>query len=180
MGNSLQDQLLKAGLVNEQKSRQVRTAKHKQIGQTGVGKGEATDENRRRAQQAADEKARRDRELNLQHQEEARCKAQASELRQLIHAHRVPRREGNVAYNFQDGASLKRVYVTAEQQRRLAGGSLALVRQDLGYEVVPAEIADRILSRDARLVLVYNRVAEANGGDDGGYGDYRVPDDLLW
>ena len=183
MGNSLQDQLLKAGLVDEQKLKQTRTAKRKKTKQAG-GKDQAAAENRRRAQQAAAEKAERDRALNRQRQEEARRKAEENELRQFIHAHRVPRGEGDVAYNFQDGGSLKRIYVTADQQRALAGGRLGLVRQDAGYELVPADIAEKIAARKAALILVLNRAsgerADAEAGEEDEYADFKVPDDLMW
>ncbi|MEA3276632.1 MAG: DUF2058 domain-containing protein [Pseudomonadota bacterium] len=178
MGNSLQDQLLKAGLVNEQKAKQTRSAKRKKNKQAG-GKATAGNEDRQRVQQAAAEKATRDRELNRQREEAARRKAEANELRQLIHAHRIPRRDGDVPYSFLDGDSLKRIYVTVEQQGRLAGGKLAVVRQDMGYELVSVEIAEKIRSRDRSLVLVLNRPGEQSAEDDE-YADYKVPDDLMW
>jgi uncharacterized protein YaiL (DUF2058 family) len=174
--------LLKAGLVDEQKLKQARTSKRKKTKQAG-GKDQAAIENRRRAEQAAAEKARRDRELNRQRQEEAKRRAEENELRQYIHTHRILRGEGHVAYNFQDGDSLKRIYVTAEQQRGLAGGKLGLVRQDAGYELVPAEIAEKIAGRKAALILVLNRPGEGQDADapeEDDYADFKVPDDLMW
>jgi uncharacterized protein YaiL (DUF2058 family) len=181
VGNSLQDQLLKAGLVDGQKIKQVRSGQRKQNKQAG-GKARVPDEDRRRAEQAAAEKAKRDRELNLRRQEEARRKAEENELRQLIHTHRLLRGEGTVAYSFQDGPNLKRVYVTGDQQRGLALGRLALVRQDVGYELVPLEVAEKVLARRPELVLVLNRREEGGAAPDEGdpYADYQVPDDLMW
>jgi uncharacterized protein YaiL (DUF2058 family) len=178
----LQDQLLKAGLVDEQRAKQARSSKRKKNKQAG-GRTKQSEEDRRRAQQAAADKAKRDRELNRRHQEEARRKAEANELRQLIHTNRVPRGEGEIAYSFLDGDSLKRIYVTPDQQVKLAGGGLAVVRQDTGYELVSPEIADRIRARDESLVLVHNRPGEDGGegeGEDDAYADYKVPDDLMW
>jgi uncharacterized protein YaiL (DUF2058 family) len=178
VGNSLQDQLLKAGLVDKQQVKQVRSSKRKNGKQLG-GKGKPDDEGRQRAQKAAAEKARRDSELNRQQQEEARRKAQANELRQLIHANRIPRGEGGIAYSFLDGDSIKRIYVTADQRNKLAKGNLALVRQDTGFELVLPEIAERIGARDERLVVLLNRPGEEGDADDD-YGDFKVPDDLMW
>lgn len=178
MGNSLQDQLLKAGLVDEQQVKQVRSSKRKKGKQT-AGRVRPGEEDRRRAQQAATEKARRDSELNRQRQEEARRRAEANELRQLIHSNRIPRGEGDVAYSFLDADSVKRIYVTAEQQGRLAKGGLALVRQDTGYELVVPEIAERVRARDESLVVVLNK---PGGGDEENdeYAAYKVPEDLMW
>ena len=179
MGNSLQDQLLKAGLVSEQKLKQTRTNKRKKSKQSG-GRDQANEESRLRARQEATEKAQRDRELNRQREEEARRKADENELRQLIHAHRLARREGDLAYNFQDGANLKRIYVTAEQKAALVAGRIALVRQDKGYEVIPSEIADKVLARRPELVLVLNRPGGDEPAEDDGYAEYQIPDDLMW
>jgi len=178
VGNSLQDQLLEVGLIGDQQLKQTRVSKRKKGKQVG-GKGRLGDETRQRAQKAAAEKARRDGELNRQHQEEVRRRAEANELRQLIHANRIPRGEGDVAYNFLDGGGIKRIFVTADQQRKLAKGNLVVVRQDTGYELVPPDIAERVRIRDERLVVVQNRPEDEDKEDDA-YADYKVPDDLMW
>lgn len=178
MGNSLQDQLLKAGLVDEQRAKQVRSSKRKKGKQTG-GKVRPGDEDRRRAQQAAAEKARADAELNRRRQEETRRKAEANELRQLIHSNRIPRGEGDVAYSFLDGGSVKRIYVTAAQQAKLAKGNMAVVRQDTGYELLVPEVAERVRARDESLIVVMNKPG-GDGAEDDEYADYKVPDDLMW
>lgn len=179
MGNSLQDQLLKAGLVNEQKVKQTRSAKRKKKKKHG-GVPAASDESYQRAREAASEKARRDRELNAQRQEEIRRRATLNEMRQLIHAHRVPRGGGDVPYSFLDGDSLKRIYVTAEQQGRLASGRLAVVRQDTGYELIPIDVAEKVGILDKGLVVVLNRPGDEGGAEDDEYAEYKVPDDLTW
>ena len=179
MGNSLQDQLLKAGLIDEQKLKQARSSKHKQTKANGHRPAPADQETRQAAARARAEKQERDRELNRQRQEEAALRAAENEIRQLIHTHRVVREGGDVAFNFTDGTTLKRIYVNKDQQSKLVSGHLAVVRQDAFYEVVPAEIADRVRARDASLVLVYNQPAEEANPDDP-YADYQVPDDLIW
>ena len=179
VGNSLQEQLLKAGLVSEHRLKETRTDKRKNAKQSGGRPSAADEQARRAAEEARAEKARKDRELNRQQQEEAQRRARENEIRQLIHAHRVVREGGDLAYNFTDGTTLKRLYVTKDQHARLVDGRLALVRQDAFYELVPAEIAHRLRERDARLVLVHNQPAAPPAADDP-YADYQVPDDLMW
>jgi uncharacterized protein len=179
VGNSLQEQLLKAGLVSEQRVKETRADKRKTVKQTGKH-GPAVDEGARRAAEAArEEKARRDRELNRQRQEESERRTRENDIRQLIHAHRVVREGGDRAYNFTDGSTLKRLYVTKDQHAQLVDGRLAVVRQDAFYELVPAEVAERLRARDANLVLVHNRPEKKPAGDDP-YADFQVPDDLMW
>ena len=182
MANSLQDQLMKAGLVNAQKLKQTKTDKRKENRQA-QGNPTAQEEIRQRVQEEAAEKARRDRELNLQRQEEVRRREEENSIRQLIHSHRLTRAGGDIAFNFQDKERLRRIYVTAEQQRALVSGRLALVRQDADTELVPREVAENLLTRQASLVLVLNH-PEVRGGqetaEDDPYAAYQSPDDLIW
>lgn len=179
MGNSLQEQLLKAGLVDEQKLKQTRSTKRKQVKQTGRQPTAEEQEARVAAERARAEKVAHDRELNRQLQEEAARRASENEIRQLIHTHRIVRDGGDLAYNFTDGTALKRLYVNKDQHAKLVGGRLAIVRQDTFYELVPAEIAERVQARDAELVLVFNRAKDDANPDDP-YAEYQVPDDLMW
>lgn len=179
MGNSLQEQLLKAGLVNEHTLNQTRSSKLKQQKKTGQRGPQADTETRAAAERARVDKAAHDRELNRQRQEEAALRAAENEIRQLIHSHRVVRDGGDVAFNFTDGTALKRIYVNKALHAKLVEGRLAVVRQDTFYEVIPAEIAERVRARNPSLVLVLNQPAAAPDADDP-YADYQVPDDLMW
>ena len=179
MGNSLQEQLLKAGLVSEQRIKETRAGKRKDGKQGGKRGPDPDDPARRAAEAARAEKAHKDRELNRQREKEAQKRARENEVRQLIHAHRVVREAGDVAYNFADGSTLKRLYVNKDQHGRLVDGRLAIVRQDTFYEIVPAEIAERLRARDPSLVLVWNQPAKGPQVDDP-YADFQVPDDLMW
>ena len=153
VANSLQEQLLKAGLVNQQKAKQTKTDKRKEAKARSQAPDPEALERQRRAAEAQAEKARRDLELNRERQEAAQRAALANELRQLIHAHRITRDRAELAFNFADGSALKRIFVTPEQQRGLADGRLAVVRQDQFYELVPADIADRVQARDPGRVV---------------------------
>jgi len=185
VASSLQEQLLKAGLVSQQKAKQTKTEKRKDAKTRGQVADPVAEERHRRAEQAQAEKAERDRVLNRERQEAARRAALANELRQLIHAHRVTRDRGEVAFNFADGKALKRIYVSPEQQLGLADGRLAVVRQDRFYELIPGEIAERVRTRDPDLVVVQNQrqpepVAEPRSDAEDPYAGYEVPDDLTW
>jgi uncharacterized protein YaiL (DUF2058 family) len=176
MASSLQEQLLKAGLVSDQQARQSKSSKRKQ-----KRRGDDVDSQaqRRAAERAAAEKQARDRELNRQRDEEAKRKAQVVALWQMVRDNRIPRERGDIAYNFTDGSALKRLYVNAEQQQAIVGGRLAIVRQDAFYELVPAEVAQRVAAIDASLVMVLNSPGTEDAADDD-YADYKVPDDLMW
>lgn len=178
MSNSLQNQLLKMGLVDEKKVKQVKKEKHKQAKLQGK-KAQAVDEAARLAQQAAAQKAERDRELNRQRKEEAERRALASQVRQLIEVNRLPKGDGEIAYNFSDGSMVKRLYVTEQVQRQLGLGRLAIVRLDEDYELVPTAVAEKIRQRDEGCVILCNE-PEQHSDEDDPYADYQIPDDLMW
>jgi uncharacterized protein YaiL (DUF2058 family) len=179
MASSLQDQLLKAGLIDKNKVKQVRREKYKQAKQQPKGQP-LEDETRLRAQQALAQKAAQDRELNLRREQAAAQKAIAAQIKQLIENHRIDRNRGEVAYQFADGAKIKQLYVTAAQQDALAWGQVAIVRLGAAYELVPKVVAGKIRQRDAAVVVSLAAPRDSAAEEEDPYADYQIPDDLMW
>jgi len=174
---SLQDQLLKAGLVDKNKVRKAKQAKHKQIKQ----KKPTTDEAKLAAERARAEKVERDRQLNLERKQEAEQRAVAAQIRQLIEMNRQERNKGEIPFNFVDGSTITHIYVDETQQRQLGRGRLAIVRLDGGYEIVPAAVSEKIALRDGSyLVHCSQDEGPADTDEEDPYADYQVPDDLMW
>jgi uncharacterized protein YaiL (DUF2058 family) len=184
----LKDQLLKSGLVNEKQVKKAQQEKRKEENrkQAPQKQAEAQEEQQRRQQSLA-EKAERDRLLNLQVKEEADKKALAAQARQLIETHRLPKADweshsDEAPFNFQDGGRVKRLRIADPVRARIARGQCAIVKLDQRYEIVPADIAERIRQRDPAAVVLHNpppQAAAPEPGDDP-YADYQVPDDLMW
>lgn len=182
MADSLQDQLRKAGLVNEKKLKKAQRVKHaeemerKAHGATGDDPAVA-------AQRARAEKAKRDKALNEERDRQANLKALAAQVKQLIVLNRQPRdKTADIAFNFKDGRAIKKLFVTKRHQDHLVNGQLAIVKLDDGYELVPTAIAQKIRARDPGTVVVCNDAPnEAQKPDaDDPYADYKIPDDLDW
>ncbi len=182
MSSSLQDQLLKAGVANEQQAKKARKAKverrkHQEKARKGAPPASAEEQERVRRAQA--EKAARDRALNLQRQEETAHRARAAEIRQLVEAHRQLREGGDIPYHFVDDAVVRRIHVTKAMHDRLCRDLLVVVRYAGGYEVVPVAAAEKIKARDPGAVMPPNPPASPPAEDDP-YAGYEVPDDLMW
>lgn len=178
---SLQDQLLKAGLVDKKKASQVKKAKQKQAKQKQKNKIVTVDEAKVAAQQAQAEKAERDRQLNLERKLAAEQKAIVAQIRQLIEMNRQEKGKGDIAYNFTDDTKVARIYVDERQQRQLSRGQLAIVRLDGNYEIVPTTVSEKIALRDdSYLVYCSSERDETVVDEDDPYADYQVPDDLMW
>jgi len=177
VADSLQDQLRKAGLVNDKKLKKAQRQQHAAAMERKT-QGVA-DESLQQAQRARAEKAARDRKLNEQRDHQAMARAIAAQVVQLITQSKQRRDGGDVAFNFVDGRQVKKILVTKLQQDHLSRGRLAIVRVADGYELVPRAIAEKIRSRLPETVVVCND-AEAQPSADDPYADYQIPDDLDW
>lgn len=177
--SSLQDQLLKAGLVDNKKAKQTKKEKAKQARVQHRSRQPGIDEAKAAAQRARQEKAERDRQLNAERHAAAQEKAIQAQIRQLISLN-LQARNGDTAYNFTDGTKVKSLYASAQQVEQLSRGLLAIVRLDDNYELVPAAIAEKIAARDESVVV--SQAAKATDGpeEDDPYADYVIPDDLMW
>lgn len=176
---SLKDQLLKAGLIDQKKAKKADVAKHQQLKQKQKNKIVTVDEAKVAAAQAQVEKVERDRQLNQQLKAEAERKAAGAQIRQLIDMNRQRINAGDIAYSFTDGTLVKRIHVTALQQKQLSNGRLCIVKLDGQYELIPSLVAEKILQRDETTLILSNQPTETPDEDDP-YANFQVPDDLMW
>lgn len=177
---SLQEQLLKSGLVTDAQARSINSDKLKQTRQQRNNNSASVDEAKALALKAQAEKMERDRELNQLRQQQEEQKQIAAQIKQLIESNRQTRDEDGLAYKFIDNNKIKTLYVSETMREQIASGRLAIVKLDRHYEVVSAEIAEKIKSRNAASVIVHNNTAPAADNKEDLYAAYQVPDDLIW
>jgi len=181
MNNPFQEQLLKAGLVTKQQVQKAKKDKHKKSRQNQSKKNSVTlDETTINAQQAAKEKAERDRELNKRKEDQARKKAISAEIDQLISKNCIDRPDDcDIVYNFEHQDKIKRIYINNELKLQVIQGKAGIARIEGRYELVPKTIAEKIQQRNENhIVLFDNKEQEIDEND--AYADYQIPDDLEW
>lgn len=178
---SLQEQLLGAGLVDKKKLKKMKAEKlqHKQKVKNGKAQAEDDTEIKESLKKQREEKAEKDRLLNLQHQTETLRKAEQAQIRQMIEVNRIPKQEGEIAYHFTDAKKVKQLYISQDMHNQLTYGLLAIVKLDDKYELVPERVAEKIRQRDDTYVLVCN-VRQEQPDEDDPYADFQIPDDLMW
>ena len=176
--SSLQDQLLKAGVVDAKKSKKIQKEKRKQAKQQPKG-SQQVDETKELAKKSLAEKAARDRKLNQLQQQEAEKKAIQGQIIQLIENHKIEFGNADIPYQFTDNKKIKKIYVTEQIQNQLSKGQIAIAKLRDSYQLVPAAIAEKISQRDETAIVLINSKAEAIDEDDP-YADYPIPDDLMW
>ena len=176
---SLQEQFLKAGLVDKNKVKLVNQDKTKQKKLERRTGTQSVDEVRLAALETQRKNAERARELNAQRDAAATQKAIMAQIAQMVQQNRQSKGSGDIAYNFTPDKKIERLYVSAAVQAHLMAGRLVIVCQGGTAELVPRVIADKIAERDASLVVRVNKVSTEIDADDP-YAAYKIPDDLMW
>ncbi|MDD5462204.1 MAG: DUF2058 domain-containing protein [Methylococcales bacterium] len=178
---SLQDQLLKSGLVSTAQAKSAKSDKHKQTQQQRKNNISIVDEARELALKAQAEKAEKDRELNQIKRQQEEQKQLLAQVKQLIELNRQSQDADGLAFHFSDSNRIKTIYVSENMREQIIRGSLAVVKLGETYEVVSAEVAEKISSRNPASVIVHNdSLANIIDSADDPYSAYQVPDDLMW
>jgi hypothetical protein len=176
---SLQEQFLKAGLVDKNKVKQAHQDKSKQKKVERRSGTESVDEARLAALETQRKNAEKAREANAQRDALATQKAIVAQIADLVQKNRQSKGAGDIAYNYTHDKKIERIYVSAAVQAHLMAGRLVIVCQGATTELVPRVIADKIAERDASLVVRVNKASAEVDADDP-YAAFQIPDDLMW
>ncbi|PLC48206.1 nucleoprotein/polynucleotide-associated enzyme [Pollutimonas subterranea] len=176
---SLQEQLLKAGLVDKNKAKRANQDKSKQKKVERRTGTQSVDEARLAALEAQHKNLERTRELNAQRVAAANQKAIAAQIAQMVQQSRQSKGAGDIAYNFTHGKTIERLYVSAAVQAHLIAGRLVIIRLGSATELVPRIVADKVAERDPSLVVRVKKTSTEVDEDDP-YAAFQVPDDLMW
>jgi uncharacterized protein YaiL (DUF2058 family) len=153
MRNPLQEQLLKAGLVNKTKAAQVvreQTKQRHSKSPAPAAASEQVDTQRLQAERAAEQRA---------------------QVKQIVDAHKV-KREGEIAYRFTDAGTISSVLVNEVLRAQLASGTLVIARHGDGYELLPRAAAEKVYARDPSMIVLDHARTDAKqteGEDDAFY-----------
>ncbi|MEZ9072276.1 DUF2058 domain-containing protein [Vibrio splendidus] len=169
---TLQEQMLKAGLVNEKKLKKAKKGSKKSRVQSREAKAAA--EETKLAQQA------KDKELNQQLKEQQLSKEIKAQVKQLIEMNKIEQKNGEIKYNFTDGTLVKYLYVEDLTQKQLSKGILSIARQGEGYVVIPTAVANKIAMRDEESIVDTQASSSDEVDEDDPYKDFVIPDDLMW
>ncbi|MBG0712159.1 DUF2058 domain-containing protein [Enterobacter hormaechei] len=175
---TLQEQMLKAGLVSSKKMAKVqRTAKKSRV-QAREAR-EAVEENKKA-------QLERDKQLSEQQKQAVLAKEFRAQVKQLIEMNRITVAKGNITFNFTDGNLIKKIEVDKQTQTQLINGRLAIARLvinakgDCDYAIIPAVVADKIAQRDADSIVLNSALIQEEQDEDDPYADFKIPDDLMW
>ncbi|MFW1678578.1 DUF2058 domain-containing protein [Pontibacter sp. JAM-7] len=185
MAGSLKDQLLKAGLADKKKAKQIDSEKRKQQKQQSKARksGQQVEDNnlslQAKLQEEREQKRQHDRLLNQQREAEKREREITAQCRQMIQQQQITLPgDADVGYNFVYDKKIKKIYVTDALQKQLSRGQLAIGVLDESFYLVPDKFADKIEQRRPDMVIRIQ--AEETVDEDDPYADFKIPDDLMW
>ncbi|MBP2171023.1 uncharacterized protein YaiL (DUF2058 family) [Erwinia toletana] len=175
---TLQEQMLKAGLVTSKKMAKVqRTAKKSRV-QAREAR-EAVEENKQA-------QLERDKQLSEQQKQAVLSKEYEHQVKQLIEMNRIDVSKGDIGFNFTDNNLIKKIFVDKTTQTQLISGRLAIARLVVDksgkseYAIIPASVADKIAQRDANSIILNSALSQEEQDEEDPYADFKVPDDLMW
>lgn len=175
---TLQEQMLKAGLVTSKKMDKVqRTAKKSRV-QARAAR-EAVEENKKA-------QLERDKQLSEQQKKAALSREYKAQVKQLIEMNRIDISKGDIGFNFTDGNLIKKIVVDKTTQAQLISGRLAIARlvvdnsNEIEYAIIPSSVADKIAQRDANSIVLNSALSQEEQDEEDPYADFKVPDDLMW
>jgi len=177
MGNSLQDQLFKAGLASKKQSVRAKKAKNTKEKQQRKGV-DVVDEAAALVAKADAEQLAKDKQLNQQRDAAAHAKAIRAQIVELVALNKISER-GDIEYRYNHDGKIKTIALQAETRDLLVNGKLNIVSVNQKHDVVPKAVADKIAERDAGAIVLANQSTQEDDLDDD-YADYKIPDDLMW
>lgn len=182
--NSLQQQLLQAGLVDEktakqnqqQKYKQQKMARKNQIDQSALPASQI----KQAAKEQREQARAQSRQQNAAIQQREKARELAAQVRDMLQNLQIKDASGELAYHFVDsqvGNSVKTIKVSERVQKSLASGSLCIGRLGADYVIIPRAIGEKIAARQQDAIIFATNTTAC---EDDYYAAFVVPDDLAW
>lgn len=179
--NSLQEQLLKAGLTTEHKAKMAKTEKRKaQKQKKKKGATSNSSDLQKHIAQTKAQQQQKAQQLNEQRQAELKEREQVARVKQILEHHNQDEIRGELTFNFTYNKKVKDLAVNAHTKQALANGRLAICVLEGNFYVLQDEPARKIAEVDEKYIVFHVQKEDENNNEDDPYADFEVPDDLVW
>jgi len=165
MRNALQEQLLRSGLVKENKKENA-IEKPKQ---------NKTKKKPRRAPEVKQENTPIQQSTTQKPDKELR-----NHIKKLLRSNKLNDKNGEIAFNYVIKNQVKRFYINSQQQQDITDGKLAVVNwNDISY-LIPADALPSITQIFPALDYFISTEENKSNSNKDDYSDYQIPDDMIW
>ena len=204
MSDSLQQQLIRAGLVTQERAEALNKPKPKRAPNKRPNpKGAKTSANanatpgkkgpprdrkttaKRPAQSNHAKKAAKAAELEAQAEVELTAKRELkAKIKTLIEENSVTEFTGELTFNYVVGERIRQLFVTQEFLDKVSAGELAITRLNRQTHLVTPDVAEQLIALNPQWLVVVNDPSKEQpvmaAAEDDPYAGYKVPDDLHW
>ncbi len=163
MKGSLQEQLLKAGLVNKERTTQSKKKNSKKKRKPATIP----------YQRAVPDNSPSPSELKKQ-------KELRVEVKKRLRSYKVNDKTGEIAYNYTINNRIKRFFVTEEQQKQLIEGALAIANWNGISYLIPIIAVEELRSLYPKINICVSATDKKEADENDPYAEYAIPDDLKW
>jgi uncharacterized protein YaiL (DUF2058 family) len=178
---SLQDQLMKSGLINKQKAKQAQTEKRRKAKQKKKKGSVEITEAQREIDLQKERQKQQDLEKNQAIQAALDERAAHGKLIQMIAQHCEKDYQGEIDYHFTYDNKVKRIAINDSTQQRLVNGSLAICVLNEEFYLINKEATEKLAEIDSSvLVALHEKVDVDSIDEDDPYAEFAIPDDLIW
>lgn len=166
MKGSLQEQLLKSGLIDEERLNSVkkpakRPAKKKRKPPAKAKQHTAP------VKPAIQEDPKKLKELRV-------------EVKKLLRSHKLNDKAGEIAYNYTINNQVKRFFVNEKQQKGLIEGTLAIANWNEISYLIPSDSIKELHALYPKLDITVAETQSNTIDENDPYADYAIPDDIKW
>ncbi|AGH80941.1 hypothetical protein PCNPT3_04995 [Psychromonas sp. CNPT3] len=178
---SLQEQLMKSGLINKQKAKQAQTEKRRKAKQKKKKGTVQVSELQVSLEQQKEQQKNQDLEKNRQQQADLDARAAHGKLIQMIAQHCEKNYQGELDYHFTYQNKVKRIAINNSTQQALINGALAICVLNDAFYLIHKEAAETLREIDSSvLVSLHEKIEASQLDEDDPYAEFAVPDDLIW
>ena len=178
---SLQDQLMKAGLINKQKAKQAQTEKRRKAKQKKKKGTVEISAVQAAVNEQKEQQKQQDIEKNKQTQAELDTRSAHGKLIQMIAQHCEKNYQGELDYHFTYDNKVKRIAINDKTQQKLSKGLLAICVLNEAFYLINKEAAAKLTEiDDSVLVALHEKTDIADIKEDDPYAEFAIPDDLIW
>ena len=178
---SLQDQLMKSGLINKQKAKQAQTDKRRKAKQKKKKGTVEVSDVQISINEQKEQQQQKDLEKNQTAQRDLAARSDHGKLIQMISQHCEKNYQGEIDYHFTYDSKVKRIAINDETQTRLVNGQLAICVLNEAFYLINKEATEKLIKiDDSVLVALHEKVDVTQLEEDDPYAEFAVPDDLVW
>jgi len=179
MGDSLRDQLRALGLAeNRSAAKQRKQRPPREANRPSQGRGSKPAEelslDQAYALRAREEQRLAQRARQQKLEEDRRRRQLNRAIREIVSAQRQNREDADIPRNFMFNGRIRKIYVSAEQQRALSAGELGIVYLSGSYHLLGLEALASVREISGEHVV---DLGLETGEEDP---EHPVPDDLIW